>query len=161
MQEWQLKLEALEGRVGVLEDERDVLDAMYRYCHTIDYGLKEEWVDCFTPDGAFELRSPGGERTKRHAGADNLLTFVRGHTSAPGRWHKHLVADPRISVDGDAATAVSYYIRMDRSGDSRNYIRSFGRYRDRLSRSADGRWRFVERIAEGEAFDPGDLPPNL
>ena len=38
------------------------------------------------------------------------------------------------------------------------FVRAFGRYLDQLVRDPDGRWRFVERIAEVEAVvtDPDD-----
>jgi hypothetical protein len=46
----------LWSRLAALEEERAILDALYRYGHAIDYGLEKEWVGCFAPAGAFEMR---------------------------------------------------------------------------------------------------------
>jgi hypothetical protein len=42
--------------LGLLEAEREVLRALYRYGHAIDYGDEQEWVDCFLPNGVYDLR---------------------------------------------------------------------------------------------------------
>lgn len=143
-------LDSLSHRLQLLEDERDILDCMYRYGHAVDYGLNDEWVDCFTPDGVFDLRRRGRER-RAVAGAAALAEFVAGHTNAPQFWHKHLLVEPRITVAGESAEAASYFVRVDRSGEGINHVSSFGRYLDRLRRSPDGRWRFECRTAESES----------
>ena len=81
-----------------------------------------------------------------------LAAFIAGHTHAPQRWHKHLLAEPVIMVEGDTATALSYWVRVDSYEDG-IYMRGFGRYRDQLVRCADGRWRFTERVIEAEAME--------
>ena len=62
-----------------------------------------------------------------------------------------------IEVDGDTATCVSY-LAVVMEHDDEPILRVFGRYRDRLVRCPDGRWRFRERIAEVESMRRG-LPP--
>jgi hypothetical protein len=142
-------MDSLTERLERLEAERDVLATLYRYGHSIDYGLEEEWVDCFAQDGVFEVRReepPGG----RHAGHGELRAFVKQHSRAPAHYHKHLLIEPRVEVTGETATVTSYFVRLDRL-DGEPIVRSFGRYRDRLVRCDDRAWRFVERIAEVEA----------
>jgi hypothetical protein len=148
-----------------LEDERDIGDTIDRYAHAIDYGEDGEWVDCFTTDGTIEVRaaasralgdrhgtsSPG--RMGRHAGRQALQAFIAAQSRPPERWHKHVVSQTRVVLEGDAATAVSYLIRIDESGDVLR-LYSMGRYRDRLIRSTDGRWRIAERIVEMESVSP-------
>jgi hypothetical protein len=63
-----------------------------------------------------------------------------------------VVSQTRIALAGDAATAVSYLIRVDDAG-GRMWLYSMGRYVDKLLRSTDGRWRIVERIVELEAVN--------
>jgi hypothetical protein len=151
----------LERRVSALEGERGVLDLLGRYGHAIDYGLEEEWVDCFEPDGTFEMRHRTAESgssqsgrwdagDRRLEGKAALLSFVERHTRAPDVFHKHVVADPRIAMDGDSATVASYFLFVMEEPGGRIAIGSFGRYRDRVVRGADGRWRFLERVAEIE-----------
>jgi hypothetical protein len=154
---------ALESRLKALEDERSILDTLHRYGHALDYGLEAEFVDCFTEDALWDVRPTrdsvraelerNGRLPAHHQGRAALRQFAEAHTRPPERWHKHFVMDARIKVQGDEATAISYFMRVD--GDrvgSGAYIRTFGRYRDQLVRGSDDRWRFRERIAETDAF---------
>ncbi len=135
----------IEERLRWLEDEQDILKTLYAYGHSLDYGLEADWLDCWAEDAV--LKWPNREPLTGHAA---LTTAFRAHTHAPQAYHKHVVVEPRIKIDGDRATADTMFARLDRytSGPG---IRSFGRYRDVLARCADGRWRFKERIAEREA----------
>jgi 3-phenylpropionate/cinnamic acid dioxygenase small subunit len=156
-----IRLAALVERVEALEEQQAILDLLYRYGHAIDYGLEHAWVDCFTPDGAFDMRhrlsadigsSPNGRwdtTDKRLEGHDSLMKFVSAHTRAPDRYHKHVVVEPRITIDGSDARVESYFMFVHEH-EGRAEIGAFGRYRDRATRGADSRWRFVERIAEIE-----------
>ena len=156
----------LEARVRSLEDHRAVTDVLHRYAWTIDHGPDEDWLDCFAGDAVVEIRYRQGAGLARlasgtatptgvrHAGHAQLAVFKAGHTRSPDRWHKHVVADVVIDLDGNRATAGSYLLRVDET-DGVLHVRAFGRYRDRLARCPDGRWRFVERIVEIEAIDRG------
>ena len=150
------RIDGVLRRLAVLEDERAILETLYRYGHTIDHGPDEEWLDCFTTDGVWDS-IPGPElgpaaRRITCRGRAELAAFIAGHTHAPQRWHKHLLAEPQISLTGDEATVLSYWVRID-SYDEGIYMRGFGRYRDRLVRCDDGRWRFAERVIEAEAME--------
>jgi alpha-D-ribose 1-methylphosphonate 5-triphosphate diphosphatase PhnM len=132
------------------------VDTLARYGHAIDYGLEAVWLDCFTDDGAFDVRARNSaEMTRRFEGRSQLAGFVAQHTRAPDAYHKHLMVEPRVTVDGDEATAESYFVRVDADmaasgAPGATRIVAIGRYRDRLTRGPDGRWRFRERIAEVE-----------
>lgn len=145
-------IEALARRLDLLEAERAIVETMYRYGHSIDYGLEEEWVDCFTEDGVFDVQGASKD-AGRHEGREALARFISRHTRAPEAMHKHVVTQPRIVVDGDRATATSYLFRVDQY-EQGPAIRSFGRYHDHLVRGADDVWRFRERRAEVEGRHP-------
>lgn len=147
-------LAQLDARLRLLEDERSILETLCRYGHTIDYGLHPEWVDCFTEEGAFDIRFRG-ERQARIEGRPALASFISHHTVPPERFHKHLMVEPVITLDGDEATVESYYVRLDGHGENgmTPAIKAFGRYSDHLLRCDDGRWRFTERIGNSDAFD--------
>jgi len=148
----------LEARVALLEDERAVLKTLHRYAHAIDYGDEEAWVDCFAEDGVFDIRARLSHQPNRVvSGREELRSFIQGHTRAPELWHKHLLVEPVIEVDGDTATCSSY-LAVVMEHENEPILRVFGRYRDRLVRCPDGRWRFRERIAEVESMRRG-LPP--
>ena len=143
----------LEARLKRLEEERAILSTMYRYGHSIDYGLEQDWVDCFTEDGAFDIRrrDPGG---KRHEGRAALQRYIAQHTRAPAKYHKHVLIEPVITIDGTQAKAVSYFARLDEAPSGEPFVLAFGRYHDTMVKCPDGRWRFKERIADIEGRTP-------
>lgn len=143
---------ALERRVAALEERDRVLDVLARYSQSIDAGDEEGWLACFADDGVFEVTSPQpGYPARDLRGREALAAFVAGHSSPPEVFHKHLLIQPRVSIDGDTARSVGAFVHLvDVTGDPR--LRSYGRYVDRLVRGADGAWRIAHRRAEVEAF---------
>ena len=148
------RVKALEGRLQVLEDERAIVQTLYRYSHTLDYGLEREWVDCFTEDGVFDVRRPVGPPGYRLEGRQDLTRWVaqdvRNRLSTYHKQDKLVMVEPRITLNGDEARVVSYMIRLDHENGV-PYILTFGRYLDHMVRCPDGVWRFKERIPEIEA----------
>ena len=152
------QVEALERRLKILEDERAILSTLYTYGHTIDYGLKEEWLDCFTEDAVYRVEHFGttlpfigvDQPEGGLKGQDALAEYINFHTNAPAMWHKHMLAEPVISLRNDNEASVeSYFMRLDED-ENGAYIFAFGRYRDRMVKGQDGKWRFAERICETE-----------
>jgi ketosteroid isomerase-like protein len=90
---------------------------------------------------------PGRAFMRGHA---ELRAGFRAHSHAPTMFHKHVVIAPMVTVDGDTATVQSMFARLDRYPEGPG-IRAFGRYRDKLVRCADGRWRLKERLPDIEA----------
>jgi hypothetical protein len=151
---------SLEERVRLIEEERAILATLYTYGHSIDYGLEEEFLDCFvaeavlsyTPKVANRLVATG--RVERSfVGREQIAGFFRNHTHAPDLYHKHFLVEPRIQIDGDHASATSYFARLDESAEG-PVLSSFGRYRDELVRCPDGRWRFARREGSTESRVP-------
>jgi SnoaL-like protein len=151
-----------ERALRQLTDERDICATLYRYAHSLDFGLEADWVDCFTDDAVWHSRrSPiaargtpdrsGGARAVR--GRDELAQFAAHHTRPPEAWHKHLLCESRVDLDGDHARADSYFARID-VDPTGSFIRAFGRYRDDLVRCPDGRWRIQERLVEIDGTHP-------
>lgn len=146
-------LNGLEARVAVLEGESAVIKTLYRLAITLDYGDHDGWLDCFLPDAIFEMAevsSTGRTVRVRHTSREALAAFIPGHTHAPEHFHKHLVGDPLIDIDGDVATSTSYLTRID-AGEDGPFLWSFGRYLDTFNRCADGRWRVASRVIEVES----------
>ena len=139
----------LEARLKRLEKERAVLSTLYRYGHSIDYGLAQERVDCFTEDGAFDLRSRNGSNA-RYDGREALTAFIARSPKPPAKYRKHLLIEPVITIDGDSARVQSYYATLHEDNGV-PLISAFGRYHDKLVKCPDGRWRFRERNVEVEA----------
>jgi ketosteroid isomerase-like protein len=59
-----------------------------------------------------------------------------------------------VHVNGDEATAESYFARLNDSPEG-PVVRSFGRYMDVLVRCQDGAWRIRHRRLERESLIPG------
>jgi hypothetical protein len=143
--------DALSERLQVLEDERAILQTLYQYGHSMDYGPDAEFVDCFTGDGVWDVRmrnTPSASFTCR--GHVEIEASLAAQTSvrAPALYAKHLLIEPRIALDGDAATVESYFLRVEPRDAGPTQIVASGRYLDRLVRCDDRRWRITERVAE-------------
>ncbi|MFI6284894.1 nuclear transport factor 2 family protein [Streptomyces sp. NPDC051018] len=146
-------LENLARRVETLEAESAILKTLFRLAITLDYGDHETWLDCFVQDAVFEMAevSETGRVVRvRHTSRDALAAFIPGHSHAPAHFHKHLVGDPLIEVDGDSATSTSYLTRIDK-GENGPFLWSFGRYLDTFTKCEDGRWRLSRRTIEVES----------
>lgn len=118
-----------------LASDRDAIrDLLARYTYNGDRGRLDEMTACFAEQGVLEYlgKAPQGPPAIRAAllsGArDERLTFVRHH-----------ITNPLIAVDGDGATARSYFTVHSNFGPDHS-----GTYDDRLIRTADG-WRFAHR----------------
>jgi ketosteroid isomerase-like protein len=134
----------VRARLRRLEDERAILARMHTYGHALDYGLRETWLDCWTEDALLEW--PHGT----FSGRAEIGRAFDEHTHAPEAFHKHVVVDPLIELDGDRARVDSYFARLDHRT-AGPIVRSMGRYRDLLLRCHDGEWRLQERRTELES----------
>ena len=130
----------LAARVRRLEDLHAIGQLRAHYCQALDDGRWDDLVDLFTPDGAFV-----GLSTAR--GHDELRTFFADLQDGPlsAWWHFSsnetidLVAR-RTRPRGDRTTWLDQPCVVD----GRAHVAA-GRYRDRMVRGDDGRWRFAER----------------
>ena len=144
-------MSSLEERIRRIEDERDILQTMYRYGFALDYGSEDEWMGCWTEDAILHwTESP-------ICGREALRAAFRAHTHAPKIRHKHLVVNARITVAGDTAGAESMFARLDSYPDGPQIL-AFGRYLDKFVRFEGSCWLFSERMAEIESTR---VPPEL
>jgi hypothetical protein len=133
---------------GSPEETLAIVDLMYEYCHALDNGEPKRGVDCFVPDGVWEARLLDGsiiDGHSFHGHAELLAYFERIADRNPPGAQLHILADPRVTISGDTATAESYFTTITNGGPG-PVLGSMGRYADRVARGADGVWRFVERI---------------
>ena len=146
-------INALAERLDRLEAERDIAATMYGYGNAIDYGDRDRFLDCFTDDADYvvTMRIGSGDGFEFH-GRDELARYFDDHTHAPAAWHKHVTTNPSISIDGDTATTVSYFLRVDASESDAGpaFVLASGRYVDEFARGADGVWRIRSRRCEVE-----------
>lgn len=146
-------LDDLGARIRRLEDERAVLRTLHLYGHCIDRGREADYLDLWTEDAAFDARGRApGDVTRVVRGREALAEFAAHFSRPPVGWHQHQVLEPLVDVQGDTATATSYFtVLREEDGAPRVWV--FGRYRDTLVRCPDGAWRFTLRVAEVESVD--------
>src|SRR5260370_12444732 len=86
------------------EDREKVRELYARFCHSIDEGRYEEWVNTFTPDGVFDSPVAG-----RHAGHEGLRKFTQALAASEmgNAVQRHLVTNLSLSLEGDRGTGLS------------------------------------------------------
>lgn len=139
-------------RLARLEDERAIMDCLYRYCDALDGKHRDQLTECFTPGGRFAWKpKPDAEFALDVIGHEALDRWYLDHEqSIPAGREHHVMTNPRItSLEGSEARVLSWYLIIRDYG-GRPGVRSTGRYQDELERGADGRWRIRERLALGD-----------
>ena len=104
------RLEALEKRVQVLEDQEKIRECLARYSFTADLGLSEEYVDNYTDDGVIDLRPSTAWGGPTWQGKEQLREFIynqTGHKSVEGK-SMHITTTEFIRVDGNRGWAEGY-----------------------------------------------------
>jgi ketosteroid isomerase-like protein len=146
-------IDELAARLDRLEAERAIVQTMYAYGRALDYGDLDAFLDCFTEDADYvvDMRL-GGPAVLQFHGRDELAGYHEWHTHAPDAWHKHVGTNPTVTIDGDTATAVSYFMRLDSDAETGapSLVSSSGRYVDVFARGDDGGWRIRSRLCEVE-----------
>src|SRR5580704_17902938 len=106
---------ALGARLRILEDERAILETLHRYGHAMDYGPDAEFVSCFVVDGVWDVRMRRSKSGFTCRGHDDIAASLAAQMSVrvPALYAKHIVVDPRISLDGNNASVVSYFLRVE------------------------------------------------
>ena len=137
--------EDLVASVARVMDVQAITDRLYAYCHSIDHGDSESWLDCFTEDGSWVVRAPDGNLIYDLHGKDELRRWIVETHSDGTRVNYHLTLNPRIlTINGDEAVTAAYYLTSRFEHDTL-VMRGTGRYDDRLLRCGDGQWRIKER----------------
>ena len=139
-----------DARLQAIEDRLDIRDLIARIAHLADSGEVAEYLDCLTPDAAWELTSATGlalTEQVRRGRADLEAGVVERRASGmqgPGSRTRHDVSSIAVTVTGDRAHARSYF-RYYVDADVTPVLSAMGRYDDEFVRTSDG-WRLARRI---------------
>ena len=157
-------------------DKLEIREVIERSVRAVDDQDAVAFADLFEDDGVLQLAGTV------FAGQDALRAMFGGGAhrpwTEPGRLllqpgSMHLTGNPVIDVDGDVATAETDMVTLVRTDDGRSKITLLARYRDRLHRGDDGRWRLRSRTgvslgAPGEVGTDAEwaralerMPPGL
>jgi ketosteroid isomerase-like protein len=130
------RLARLEARVAVLESVEGIRHTLSDYARALDERRPELLAEIFTDDCRL-LTDPWGADTRGKARM--LRTFERywERFRNPRRYY----ANEAIRVDGEAATAFSYWLVTQEDGD--RSVLGWGTYDWSFQREG-GRWRIAE-----------------
>lgn len=119
-----------------LAGDRDAIrHLLASYTYNGDRGRIDGLAACFAGDGTLEF--PGALAT---GPAAIVAALTAGGPADPARtFVRHHITNPLIEVDGDSATARSYFTVYSNNGPDHA-----GTYNDRLVRTAEG-WQFAHR----------------
>lgn len=139
-----------------MTDRDEILQLIYRYAELIDAG-DFDGVGDLLAHAAF-----GGPRTATVSGAQNIAavfgaTTRRFEDGTPKT--RHLVLNPIVEIDGEAATARSTFCVVQATDRIALQPIVVGRYYDHFVRHPDRGWHFTERIADIEMA--GDISDHL
>ena len=132
--------QTLEKRIQVLEDKEEILRLFLEYGRGLDAKDWKPYADLFAENGTF-ISSAGVGKAQGRAEIREL--FAKVLKDVPGNAF-HLFNNITIDVDGDRATARSFWTYVRPGEDGFPQILQFGHYDDVLTREK-GRWKFELR----------------
>jgi hypothetical protein len=138
------RVAALEARLRAAEDKLEILNLLNSYGPLVDSGEAEAAARLWVAGGGYNF-SGGMSGGSRLEAPDQLEAMYRseGHMGLVNAGASHLTATPKITVDGDEATALAYSFVVLKEGERwilwRGAINHW-----KLVRTAEG-WRIAER----------------
>lgn len=137
---------------GYAEDRAQIVDLQARYVMAMDYFDADGYAAVFTEDGVLDWARGlvEGRAAIHEFMASRTYDFTRGAPpaeTADGRnWPstvRHLITNQVIEVDGDKATALTYWIQFN-NNQNRNQVEwmLFGSWYDEFAK-IDGEWFFT------------------
>jgi 3-phenylpropionate/cinnamic acid dioxygenase small subunit len=131
--------ESIEARLSRMEDLMEIHQLFIDYGAHLDAGRFDEYGKLFAREGE-ALMGPMG-RAKGPAAIAAMMTGVLG--DKVGTTY-HIISSPRVTLDGDAASAEVMWSVVSRMDDGTASLNAVGRHVDDLVRE-DGHWRFAKR----------------
>jgi len=130
---------SLEERLTILEAKEGAREAMHRYWRSLDYKEWDELLDVFAEDAEADW---GGDW--KASGRKGIHDFLHANESRGDLRLSHFGHNPEITVLGpDEATGIFKLEDWVTIGGV-TVMKSFGQYRMRFAREADGAWRIKD-----------------
>ena len=138
------RIAALEARLRAAEDHLEILNLLNSYGPLVDSGWADEAPKLWADGGGYNYGLPGGGTAR--LGKDELHTMYEseGHMGLVNTGAAHFTGTPKITVDGDTASAVGYSFVVLREGE-RWFVWRGAVNEWTLARTASG-WRIAERF---------------
>ena len=144
-----------EDRIQVLEDREAIRELQATYCFLVDDGRFDELVDHhFAKDARCEFHLVGSEVEPMVAEGHEPIRFLFTQgVAALLSDMSHTTHNHRIAVEGDSASAESYFELTAIDATTGEAVMGGGRYIDRYRRQSDA-WVFAERTVEIRHMSP-------
>ena len=137
------RLAALETRLRLLEDEREIAALVASYGPLVDAGEAERVAALWTEDGVYDVDELFmGSRAEIDA-----MVRSDAHQGLLARGCSHFLGPAHVSVDGDSAVAVCESVLLVRH-EGRVLVARIGVNHWELTRTAEG-WRTTRRTTRG------------
>ncbi|WP_182377072.1 nuclear transport factor 2 family protein [Nocardioides sp. WS12] len=137
------RLEALEARLQLLEDQQAISQLVASYGPLVDAGEAERVAALWTEDGVYDVEEYYmGNRPEIEA-----MVRSDAHQGLIGAGCSHFLGPAHVTVDGDTAVAVCESVLLVRHKD-RVFPARIGVNHWELTRTSDG-WRTTRRTTRG------------
>lgn len=131
-----------------ISDRLELMDLMVRYSHAVDTRSWNTFDELFTADATIDYTAFGGP-----SGTVGEIKDYLASTLATFPAFQHLVSNPMLTIDGDAATGRTMCFNPmavsrpeGEAGENKVFFCGLW-YLDRFVRTTDG-WRIAERSEE-------------
>jgi ketosteroid isomerase-like protein len=142
------------ARTAAIDDSEGARQLLSRYCYALDRGNLEDLGPLFHRDAVFSVSFEGGQQ---HTGRETIQAwYERFFQQRPGQYRhmRHKIFEPLLTVNGNAATASTYFDADSVEEDGSVRVVA-GRYDDTLVKE-QGQWFFKERsITVFYRYSPG------
>lgn len=145
------RIDELEARLRLLEDERDIRQLVSAYGPLVDAGAAHEVADLWTHDGVYDVDEVYLEGHEQLA----AMVLSKAHQSWIQAGCAHVVGPVHVSIDGDTAIAVGHSLMVVQD-DGRFVIRRATANHWALVRTPGG-WRVsrrTNRVLDGRTESP-------
>ena len=129
----------LEERLAILEAKDGAREAMYRYWRSLDYKQWDELRDVFCENADADW---GGDW--KAVGRQRIFDFLQANESRSDLRLAHFGHNPEITVINAAEATGIFKLEDWVTIGGATVMKSFGQYRMRFVREADGIWRIKE-----------------
>lgn len=148
------RLEALEGRLRQLEDEREITHLISGYGPLVDAGAADDVAALWTEDGVYDVDEAfldGAAAIRRMVGSSAHQGWIAGGCA-------HVLGPVRVTLAGDEAVAVCHSLMVVHTDDGFRVRRATANHWQ-LRRTPEG-WRATvrtSRVLDGRPESPALL----
>ena len=140
-----------------LVDRLDIQDTLTTYASSIDDGDFEAVRSTFTDDATAVYDRDSGLLE----GGDAIVAWLKAAT-ADLDWQHHMISVHGVELKGDEATALVYLLSHQTVLGTPHQTRMMtSKYRNKLRRDHDGRWRISALVLEVGWFEERDYKQGV